>query len=390
LLLLITVVCAAFLPPPPLGVNTWNSFRLNVNAQDIIDTIDAFVKILLPVGYEYVNIDDGWAWIFNAPGPGRYPNGTIWVDNATFPNGIASLASYANQRGVKLGIYTDRGPTTCAYRHGSLGYEAIDAQTYADWGCSYLKEDSCYASQNHSVAFAEYQLMETALRKTGKEIFFSLCGWAAWYAPAGKRLGNSWRISNDVNSWSDCEAAIDINALLPSFATHGHYNDPDMLVGSTNNTASFMTPTQSRTQFSLWCIMMAPLLIGGDIGSMSAWDTETYTNKEMIAVNQDARFVQGVRVVGGNLTSGELVNIWAKPLLSGARAVLFLNNDANNARNITCDSACFQAMGFRAHGTLQARNLWTHRNLPNKIHIATGFTVLVDKGAGSEVFLFQH
>ena len=33
---------------------------------------------------------------------------------------------------------------TCAGRPGSLGYEKLDAMTYASWGVDYLKYDNCY------------------------------------------------------------------------------------------------------------------------------------------------------------------------------------------------------------------------------------------------------
>lgn len=40
--------------------------------------------------------------------------------------------------------------TACAGRPGSLGYEKIDAQTYASWGVDYLKYDNCYAETHGS------------------------------------------------------------------------------------------------------------------------------------------------------------------------------------------------------------------------------------------------
>ncbi len=33
---------------------------------------------------------------------------------------------------------------TCGGRPGSLGYEEIDAKTYAEWGVDYLKYDNCF------------------------------------------------------------------------------------------------------------------------------------------------------------------------------------------------------------------------------------------------------
>ncbi len=42
-------------------------------------------------------------------------------------------------QGLKFGIYTDRGTTTCAGRPASGGHELIDAQTFANWTVDYLK-----------------------------------------------------------------------------------------------------------------------------------------------------------------------------------------------------------------------------------------------------------
>lgn len=36
--------------------------------------------------------------------------------------------------GLLFGIYGDAGRWTCAGRAGSIGHEADDAQTFADWG----------------------------------------------------------------------------------------------------------------------------------------------------------------------------------------------------------------------------------------------------------------
>ena len=44
----------------------------------------------------------------------------------------------------------------------------------------FVKEDSCGAYQNPDKAIPEYILMRDALNKTGRPIFFSLCGWHDW------------------------------------------------------------------------------------------------------------------------------------------------------------------------------------------------------------------
>jgi alpha-galactosidase len=149
--------------------------------------------------------------------------------------------------------------------------------------------------------------MRDALNSTGRQIYFSLCGWNDWYAPEGASLGNSWRIAGDCNGWDTVYNAIRTNEPLWKFARigapfslppfipmhlplltrlhqlpfSGAWNDPDMLVGSSPQAAVYNTPDQARSQFSLWSVMAAPLLIGSNILNLSAWDFETYTNREV-------------------------------------------------------------------------------------------------------------
>ena len=52
---------------------------------------------------------------------------------------MKSLADWLHARGFKLGLYSDAGTATCQHRAGSLGFEEIDAQTYASWGVDLLK-----------------------------------------------------------------------------------------------------------------------------------------------------------------------------------------------------------------------------------------------------------
>jgi alpha-galactosidase len=94
------------------------------------------------------------------------------------------------------------GEYTCAGRPGSLGYEKIDATTYASWGVDYLKYDNCYNNfispeirykyafappfvpkPNSTTSFfpfhpvSRYPIMRDALNATGRPIFYSMCEW---------------------------------------------------------------------------------------------------------------------------------------------------------------------------------------------------------------------
>ena len=270
---------------PQMGWNSWNKFACNINEKLIIDTIDALVDTgLAEAGYNYVNLDDCWQ-------SGRDSNGRIIVDK-NFPNGIKALADYAHKKGLLFGLYSDAGYKTCAGRPGSLGYEEIDAETYAEWGVDYLKYDNCFTDGTKPAI--RYPVMRDALLKQNRPIFYSMCEWgvddpATWARP----VGNSWRTTGDiVNSWSSMIDIIDQNNRWYEYAGPGGWNDPDMLeVGNGG-----MTVEEEKIHFGLWCLSKAPLLIGCDITKMSKDTFEILTNPEAISINQDPLGIQGRKI----------------------------------------------------------------------------------------------
>lgn len=77
-----------------------------------------------------------------------------------FPHGIAHLAQYVHDRGLKLGIYGDMGTHTCGgYPGTTLDKVETDAQTFADWGIDMLKLDGCYSNSSYQ---EQGQTRETA------------------------------------------------------------------------------------------------------------------------------------------------------------------------------------------------------------------------------------
>ncbi len=44
------------------------------------------------------------------------------------------------------------------------------------WFLTSAPSDSCYASDNHTVAFAQYALMRDSIKATGRPMIFNLCG----------------------------------------------------------------------------------------------------------------------------------------------------------------------------------------------------------------------
>lgn len=299
---------------PAMGYNTWDDFRCGgINASNVRKVADAIVRDGLDVlGYRYLGLDDCWAKSRDAA------TGEIVPDPVAFPDGMKAVADYVHSKGLLFGLYTDRGTATCVGRPGSQGFERQDAATFAAWGVDLLKEDSCSAPTDHNASLAQYALMRDALNATGRPIYFALCGWSSWYAPVGKTLGNSWRFGYDVNGWNSAysnsiKAAASASLDLAACAGPGAWNDPDALIGTAPSAAVHMSQKQSRTQFSLWAAMAAPLEIGSNILNLSDFDLATYKNKEVVAVDQDSAGMQGGVVqqsANCNMDIGTAIDAW--------------------------------------------------------------------------------
>ena len=343
---------------PPMGWNSWNKFACNVSESLIRDAADAIVSTgMKDAGYQYVVIDDCWQ-------VSRDAEGNIVPDAKRFPGGMKALADYIHSKGLKFGIYSDAGTGTCQNRPGGRGYEFQDARQYAAWGVDYLKYDWCNTTTQNSVA--SYSIMRDALAKSGRPIVFSICEWGTakpwlWGKEVG---GNLWRTTGDINDkweaktkWPDgtCCAygvtgILDQQVGLASYAGPGHWNDPDMLeVGNGG-----MNTTEYRAHFSLWCLMAAPLMAGNDIRSMTDEIRGILTNKEVIAVDQDALGYQGRRVKrdGGR-------EIWSKQMADGSRAVALLNRGDSE----TEIRVAWTDIGYPDSVSAAVRDLWAHQDL---------------------------
>lgn len=354
---------------PPMGYNTWNDLGCKQMSEDNVKAVaDSMVSTgLLDAGYNYLNLDDCWM------ASNRDKAGRLQGDPTTFPSGIKSLADHVHSKGLKFGIYSDRGDQTCQGLPASLGSEKLDAQTFADWGVDYLKEDNCHSStgaNDQDQLFKEFGTMRDALNATGRPIFFSVCGggdnfpWSdlSYYAtdPRGARaLANAWRISSDVVEWQTCQAAYHTTNDLADFAGSGGINDPDMLLGSSTSAARTLSAARSRTQFNLWAILMAPLMIGANLRELNAYDIETYTNAEVISVNQDPLGKQGKRIALTKRLPHISLSVWMRELANGDVALAFVNNYLTSS-TVVCDSACWAQLPIKTGTALDVRDLWTH------------------------------
>jgi alpha-galactosidase len=356
-------VAAGLAPTPPMGWNSWNEFQGNVSEKLVESVADAFVASgLRDAGYSYVNIDDTWS-----VKAGRAADGSLQADPSKFPDGITAVADYVHTAGLKLGIYGDRGTATCGGYPGSQGYETQDATTFAAWGVDYLKYDNCNATLNVET---QYQTMQTALAASGRSFVFSLCAWQ--FYEWGVTTGNLWRTTGDIkDAWSSIYANILNNRTYAAYAGPNGWNDPDMLEVGVSDDIDYgfvnTSHTEYQSHFSLWAIAAAPLIMGNDPTKVAANPEilAILTNKEVIALDQDALGLQGTQV--WQSADGDL-SVWAKPLnAEGARGVVLLN-----AGDAPADVGFTLPMIGLAGGTATVRDLVAKMDLGA---FADGYTV---------------
>ena len=346
----------------------WSSWYC---APDGSQVTDAFVRAsakalvdsgLAAKGYVYVNVDEGWL-------AGRYAgNGTIYEDLSKFPAGMAALGAYINAMptgsGVpgdtmRYGLYSCRGTCQCSTDKysgpGSHGFEKADVDWMVAAGAKWLKIDSCCGDQTHSVAFSDYAKFRDALNASGTKVWFNLCGWNTWYAPAdpsigyagGFSLGNSFRIWGDGGSWGAITGALNAMAAVGNWTRVGGYPDPDNILGP-HGTVGAVTETQARTQMVMWSLAPTQLIIGEDVTQMSAEYVETLSNDELLAINADAPFAGAARrIVGGDLTwpcssaapPGELAEVHTLACDAGSAAQQWYFNSTDSSLRPAANSS---------------------------------------------------
>ncbi len=168
---------------PPMGWSSWNLFRNKINEDLIYETAKALKESgLAECGYKYVNIDDCWQSSM------RDENGRLQGDLDSFPSGIKPLVEKVNALGLKLGIYSSNGSLTCEDLPASLGNEAVDADTFAEWGIEYFKYDFCHNIPLSSVA---PKIIKIIISGKGLENAIELCADDA-------RLSGEARVVNDA------------------------------------------------------------------------------------------------------------------------------------------------------------------------------------------------
>lgn len=355
-------------PTPPMGWNSWNLFQTNISEELVKGIADVMVSSgMKDAGYTYLVLDDGWMAMERDP-----KTGDLVPDPKKFPNGMKAVIDYVHSKGLKFGLYNCAGTKTCAGYPGTRGYEFQDARFYASLGIDYLKYDWC--NTEGITAKEAYTTMSKALKAAGRPIVFSLCEWGnnkpwEWAAP----VGHLWRTTGDIYHCFDCVKdygtwkswgvmqILDMQHGLRKYAGPGHWNDPDMM-----EVGNGLTDGENRAHFSMWAMLAAPLIAGNDLRNMTAETKNILTNKEVIAIDQDALGIQGYRYA-----VKDSIETWLKPLRNNEWAVCFLNRsvkpkvvDFNWQVEVMVDTLSRQQLDAKAND-YKMKNIWAKKEEGN-------------------------
>ena len=346
---------------PPLGWNSWNCYRSDIDEAKIRAIAAAMVESGLAArGYSYVNLDSGWqskerGGPFNAI-----------VPHEGFPD-MKRMCDYLHSLGLKAGIYSSPyvnpwgtkgrgctdGPcdtTVPLYKDRIVGlkkYEAEDARQWAAWGFDYLKYDWVAVDMLHT------ERMSRALRESGRDLVLSLATRLnIANAPVAVGWAQAFRSNGDTSPiWrSIAENGFGNDAWNPWIGP-GHWFDLDMLATQARDGQS-LTEDELVTHITCWMIRPTPILIDCDPRRMSETLKRLLCNEEVLAVNQDALGLPSV-----NICREEGREIRVKPLADGSLAVGFFNLGDEPA--LVREDNLKNHIGKR----FRVRDLWARRDL---------------------------
>ena len=372
------IVCGQLLAlTPHMGWNSWYVWENHVTDKIMRDAADAMVSSgMINHGYMYVNIDDCWAVKPGSDDPSlggllRDTEGKVNA-NKRFPD-MNALTDYIHSKGLKAGIYTSPGTTTCAGHVGANAYEEHDVRRFVEWGFDFLKYDWCSYGQvakdnSREELQKPYWVMGDILRHQPRDIVLNLCQYGmgnVW--EWGKQVGgHSWRTAGDLGLTFEGIASglfrdgfdVYANNNLHKFGGPGGWNDPDyLLLGYLSNwrgqtAPTPLTPNEQYTHVSLWCLVAAPLIFSGDITRLDPFTLSLLTNDEVLDVDQDPLGKPGRRVA-----RQEDIEVWMRDLEDGSKAVGLFNRGEMEA-NVT---ARWADLGVKGKQTV--RDLWRQQDL---------------------------
>ena len=218
--------------------------------------------------------------------------------------------------------------------------------------------------------------------------------------------GNSWRIGPDHHdNWGSLDAVIQVLGGQAEHGRPGRWNDPDFLMTGGAGCDEYvpgkrcpgMTETEYRTEFSLWSIAAASMILSTDPRNMTDFMRETLLHPEMLAIHADELGVSGGVAAthtapADGCSQDGYCQVWVRPLADGGWAMALYNRN-NATATITGQFASLPVAGAAmvAGGTarqlapptsLAVRDVWAGKDLGT---FAGGYTAKAIKAHGCVV-----
>ncbi|WP_211444078.1 alpha-galactosidase [Collimonas humicola] len=458
---------ATFAGTPPMGFTTWARFLCNAQTalpsatplpanaplnQDLgnprkshysfqhfmLDQAQALVDTgLRDKGYTQLNVDDCWMDKEERGNPAALQGGRAWVygnwwtlndpsqpQSATnnysnflknnqpgFDSDLTNYVSYIHGLGMKVGLYSSSGQTTCQVYPASGGNETNDAAAFAKWRIDFLKYDNCGAGGGGTKTNVQKMAAALAAQSgsgSSPKILFDISLPAAFGQQSAqfydvmdfvRGYGQMWRVSGDIANYSvDPTTGYAVDpwttsggydaGIYPSFrqaanlaryVAPARWNDPDqLLIGDNGQTAD-----EERSQFALWSILGAPLILSTDIRKLTAANLseighvpmynanehlddhfrsalKTLSNAAIIKVDQDPLGAGGYIAWQSTAAADSGMDIVVKPLANHDTAVVVLNKGASASAATTFSLATLGYPASAAAGTtVTITDLWS-------------------------------
>ncbi len=389
---------------PPMGWNSWDCYGAAVNEAQVLQNARYMAEHLKPFGWEYVVVDIQWSSAA-AVNHEYIPFSELCMDEYgrlipaenRFPSakggqGFRPLADEIHRMGLKFGIHIMRGmPREAARRHlpieGSSSFchlaanpnsicawnpdmyglkcelpaaqEYYDSifRLYAEWGVDFVKCDDIAREYPH--CRREIELISQARSKCGRDIVLSLSPGPAPLEQAEhlKTWANMWRITDDFwDEWRLLRAMFERAEKWCIHAGPGHWPDADMLplgaLRQCENPEEWtkFTPAEQRTMMTLWCMMRAPLMIGGEMTKNDDFTLSLLTNGEVLAIEKESWCAHPIR-------TGEEDCVWIAPRKDGNGFYLALFNLGEERKTVSVSGT-----ELEQKGPVLARELWSGEN----------------------------
>lgn len=396
---------------PPMGWNSYDSYGGNVNEAQFLANAQALKTTLAPFGWNTAVIDFHWYDAEDATDA----NGRWMPSLSHFPSskdgaGFKPIADKVHAMGLLFGIHIMRGIPQSSYKAntpianstytaqqagnntdttswdathnygvkgataaGMAWYASIFAQ-YASWGLDFVKVDDCVDAYHSD----EVHAIRAGIDKSGRSMVFSL-------SPGPTPTSSLADLNANANQWRIVNDFWDQNPLTPLYDSSqnnvfyfagqwqavsglkpGHWPDPDMLpLGQLGGRQTAFNHNQQVTILTLWSILPAPLVFGGETTALAndAWTTALLTNEEVLAVDQDSSGIEAKRIAQQGTTE-----VWARDLSLGRKAVALFNHATQDAMV----SVTFSQLGVTGQPTV--RDLWHRADVAG---MTTGISVLV-------------